>query len=81
VGEPGDLSFERTGPITPSTGTGTLVTFPVLRARAAHASRLDPGPCPPHEVDHHSNDGDDQEQVNKPPRSVKREPTKSPKHS
>jgi hypothetical protein len=39
---------------------------------------LGPGSWPPHEVDHHRNEGDNQEQVNKPPSGVKCKPTKSP---
>jgi hypothetical protein len=44
---------------------------------------LDAGSCAPtpHEVDDHRNEGDDQEQVNKPPSSVKCKQTKAPTHS
>jgi len=47
---------------------------------SGHPTRaaLGPGPCPPHEVDHLSNEGDDQEQVNKPAGNVKCKPAKSP---
>ena len=53
--------------------------YPMLStpSLACGGTTLDPGRCPPtsHEVDDYRNDGDDQEQVNKPPSSVKRKQT------
>jgi hypothetical protein len=51
------------------------------RPTPSQTSWLSPHPVTPYEVEDHSDDGDDQEQVNQPPYRVKCKQTKSPAHS
>ena len=53
----------------------------ILRAHPSQTSWLSPHPVTPYEVHDHSDDGDDQEQVNQSPYRVECKQTESPAHS